>query len=407
MIQCFLQARDILLVTGWVREYYQLMSEQLGVNEELLEPRLLDSNEDHLTAEYIKLIRKKLWEWVDRLLDTEASDFQKRDQPPEIEGDGMYTSSAAVILFQMLNQQIDIAAKAARGGRLLFDVAVECFKAMSHFQEKQLKLLDAELAKFFSDQHVPPGFPEYVITLCNNHLKCSEFTEAMRARFDAKSLDERFQADCAQQLTLGSEGFMKVAKRGYHILIDIVFRDVEAVMADFHCPRWYDKQSTMATVISTFADYFNDYKAHLQDYLFTKLTTDAMDRFVSAYVDSLRNKNVRFRMPIAAKMIRSDLLTATEFWNTFKSPKRVVQAFDIMDKLVAVVESSPTLLSLSWYTLCKAYNDVPISFIEELLFKRDDMDRAAVKAAIGSWKTKPKEGNSEAVSSIFTKLLDK
>ena len=94
-----LETRDILVVLGWVRDYYRVMNERLGVTEELLEPKLLDDNEVRLTTEYVKLIREKLLEWVDRLQENEAKEFVIRENAPEIDNDNMFSTSSSVILF--------------------------------------------------------------------------------------------------------------------------------------------------------------------------------------------------------------------------------------------------------------------------------------------------------------------
>jgi hypothetical protein len=62
------------------------------------------------------------------------------------------------------------------------------------------------------------------------------------------------------------------------------------------------------------------------------------------------------------------------------------------------------MLFLSWYSLWKVYNDVPLSFVEEIWMKRDDLDKATVKEAISNCKQKAKEGNPDATTSLFSKL---
>jgi exocyst complex component 3 len=52
------------------------MNGRLGVGEELLEPKLLDDREEEQILEYIKLVRQKLNEWLNNLLNTETRDFQ-------------------------------------------------------------------------------------------------------------------------------------------------------------------------------------------------------------------------------------------------------------------------------------------------------------------------------------------
>ena len=419
-----LETREILYMTSWIRDYYHVMGERMGVGEELLEPRLLDDNESSLTQEYIKLIKSKLVEWVNRLADSEANEFIARDKPPDsgiprqdtinfahwsppfrIDSENMYGTAAAVILFQMINQQIDIAADAARGGQLLLDVTVECLRIMQYFQDLQLKVMDMEANKFHhGGDDVPGGFPEYVIAWCNNHLRCTEFMEALQKRLESQ-LDEKYRAECSKHLSATLDGFMKVSKRGSKILLDIVFRDVSPVFQQLHTSVWYEQQ-LMATITTTLDDYFQDFKKHLLDYLFSKLSSDAMDKFLMHYVESMRGKAVKFRMPTAVSQMKVDLAASIRFWSEFKTTKRVKQSFDIVDKVIGLLESSSTMIFLSWYSMWKVYNDVPMAFVEDLLYKRDDLDKSSIKEAMANCKTKAKEGNPESVPSIFTKISE-
>ncbi len=70
-----LEPREILKISAWVRDYYSSMSINLGITEDLLEPRLLDDEEMVLIAQYIDTVGKKLREWVDRLIAGEGKDF--------------------------------------------------------------------------------------------------------------------------------------------------------------------------------------------------------------------------------------------------------------------------------------------------------------------------------------------
>ena len=82
---------------------------------ELLEPPLLGGNEQSLIDDYLKLIVKKLDEWSANLMKTELAEFTSRAEPPELDADGQYGMQGAVILFQMVNQQVDAAMESGQG----------------------------------------------------------------------------------------------------------------------------------------------------------------------------------------------------------------------------------------------------------------------------------------------------
>ena len=408
-----LEPRDILEMTRWVREYYSIMGDRFSVSEELLEPRLMDDKEDDLNREFVKLTKVKLYEWANRLIDEERAEFKKRDRPPvqtvESETVTPYTTDTIVIFFQMITQQVETTLTSARGTKLLLDTIIECFKLINYYQEKATKMLEEEEAAFLAGANIPGGFPEYVMALSNNHLKGLEYIETVQKRIQS-TLDEKYQVEASKFANESLEGFVKVSRRGYTCLISIVFKDINPAFQQVFSPAWYDSYtqhntSIMASILTTLEDYMQDYQKHLSDYLFSKLTTDCLEKFILAYVECFRAKSTKFKMQKFGEFARADLQASVSFWNVYKAPKRVKQSFDIIEKIISVIDSSDTMLFLSWYSMWKTYNDVPLAFIEDLWSKRDDLDKSAIKETIVTCKDKSKESNMEAATSIFSKIF--
>jgi hypothetical protein len=82
-------------------------------------------------------------EWTENLLAVETKEFQTRDRPPDKDSAGMYLTSGPVILFQMVNQQVDLAATSGRE-QLCVDVVIECCDIMTSSQEGQADVLRSE-----------------------------------------------------------------------------------------------------------------------------------------------------------------------------------------------------------------------------------------------------------------------
>lgn len=153
-------------------------------------------------------------------------------------------------------------------------------------------------------------------------------------------VDEPYLGEAIEKVKQGGDGFLKVAKRSYSMLIDFALIDAKRAFVLMHCPQWYE-QDLMRMVIGTFEDYCADYQQHLADYLFQKLMTDLLDKFALAYLDSFRNKNGKFKMETAGQKMRSDLACAIEFFARHKPPKRVKNVLgDLMEKVISFVEVS-------------------------------------------------------------------
>ncbi|KAJ3413623.1 SNARE-binding exocyst subunit S6 [Chytridiales sp. JEL 0842] len=402
-----LEAGSILLILRWVRDYYASMSGRLGVGEELLEPRLLDDREDELILQYIKLVRQKLGEWLNNLLNTETRDFLERTGPPEMDVNGMYLLSGSVIVFQMFNQQVDVVSSSSRGA-LIYDVIVECCNALEEFQKAWTRILEHEYQKFLEKPaDVAEGLPEYIIALANDSLRSTEFSETISARIEPM-IDDPFKTQALLRIKGALDGFMRVAKRSYGIVIDIVLKDILPALVRFYCTEWYE-MDLMRLVIGTLEDYCTDFQEHTQEYIFSKFTSELQDRLLLLFLEALRNKGAKFKMPVAVEKMKVDLELAIEFFSRYKAPKRVKAAFEIMEKIIGFIESNPRLLFLDFYALWKSYPDVPLGFVEELLQKRDDLERAEIREIMEQCRTKvieEKEKNSgkEWPQSLFSKL---
>ena len=262
---------SILLLLKWVRDYYSNMHTRLDVSEELLEPRLLGGREDELVTGYISLVRAKLSEWLANILNNETVHFLARSGPPETDGNGQYLLAGSVIVFKMFNQQIDVAITSSRG-QLLYDVVLVCIDVLEEYQNTWVRILDQEYQKFIDRAaDLSDGLPEYVMALSNDALRSTEFSENIRERLTTLA-EESFKAPLGNKVKQLLDGFMKVSRKAYQILIDIIFVDSKPALNILNsAPQWYD-QDVMRFVVGTFDDYCDDYQSHLNEYIFNKLT---------------------------------------------------------------------------------------------------------------------------------------
>ncbi|KAJ3331376.1 SNARE-binding exocyst subunit S6 [Blyttiomyces sp. JEL0837] len=401
------EAGAILMLLKWVRDYYASMSGRLGVGEELLEPRLLDDREEDLILEYIKLVRQKLTEWLNNLLNTETRDFVERPGPPEMDGNRLYLLSGSVIVFQMFNQQIDVVNTSSRGA-LMYDVIVECCLALEEFQKAWGKILDTEYQKFLDkNSDASEGFAEYTIALANDSLRSTEFADVILARLDPL-IDEPFKGQAILKIKSTADGFVKLSRRCYGVVIDLILRDLLPVLVKFYCNEWYEME-LIRYVIGTLEDYVNDFQEHMQEYLFSKFVSELQDRVLLLYIEAFRNKGAKFKQPIAIEKMKSDLEAIIEFFSRFKAAKRVRASFEVAEKIISLLESNARLVFLDFYSLWKAFPDVPMTMIEDLLMKRDDLDRSTVKEIMEQCKVKvaeekEKNAGKEWPQTLFSKM---
>ncbi|CAO3591110.1 unnamed protein product [Absidia cylindrospora] len=388
MVDQELDAGSILRLLRFVRDYYATMSTRLGVTEELLEPQLLDGQEQSLVDEYLKLVRTTLAEWTSNLMSSESRDFVKRENPPEQSTDGQFGMAGAVDMFQIINQQIDVAADANQG-MLLYLVISECSKVIKDSQTFWKKLLTSELRKQLDQpEDAPEGFVEYVMALANDQVKCADFADGLLKHI-VPVVESRYKVQAEEKLDTAVEGYIHVATAAREALLDVTFNDIRPVFNDLFTIRWYE-QPLIPSVIETLKDYCEDFM-HLNKQLFQKLFNDILDRFLILYLQSMRNRKAAFKMDVCLDKIQNDVRISFNFFAKYIPVEELEDRFDVIEKVHTLLESNRRMIFVDYYSLRQAYPDIPLAFVEDILGKRDDLDKSALKDIMEGIKAKARE----------------
>ncbi|KAH9059061.1 exocyst complex component Sec6 [Lactarius vividus] len=356
-------ATALLTLHAWLKEYKSSMKE-LQIPPELLEPPLLGGNEHA------------------NLMKTEVTEFTSRAEPPELDADGQYGTQGAVILFQMVNQQVDAAMESGQG-MILARVVSETNRVMRGVQDQWTRLLDAD-----GPEEAPGGLVEYVIALANDQIKSADYAEALSARLEPL-VSEKYRVTINERLNDAIDGYLDVAKKCTQTLIDIIFNDLRPATKQLFQVQWYD--GIVVQVVETMRDYMQDYQTYLNASLFELLVEDLLDAFLVAYLTALANTQ-KLRMPAAAERIKDDVAEAFKFFSTLKPAKELESYFEVVEMVLSLLEASKSLAFLSFWSFAKVHGP-NLAFVEGLMKARGDLDRSSVNEVMDSIKRKVKEEN--------------
>ncbi|KAI9509758.1 exocyst complex component Sec6 [Russula earlei] len=381
------EATALLTLHSWLKEYKDSMKE-LEVPPEWLEPPLLGGKEQSLIDDYLKLIVIKLDEWSTNLMKTELAEFTSRAEPPELDADGQYGMQGAVILFQMVNQQVDVAMESGQG-MILSRVISETNRVMRSVQDQWTRLVEAEYKKMTErPEEAPGGLVEYVIALANDQIKSADYTEALTARLEPL-VSEKYRVIINERLNDAIDGYLDVAKKCTQTLIDIIFNDLRPATKQLFQGPWYD--GNIVQIVETMRDYMSDYQTYLNPSLLDLLVEDLLDAFLVLYLTALANTQ-KLRMPAAAERIKDDVADAFKFFSTMKPAKELESYFEVVEMVLSLLEASKTLVFLSFWSFAKVHGP-NLAFVEGLMKARGDLDRSSVNEVMDSIKRKVKEEN--------------
>jgi len=399
-----LEPADILYILGWVQAYHDDMTTKFGISSDDLEPRLLDDREPQLIALHVALSRANISQWIGNLFNAEAKAFTERATEPDIDAEDHYTTPGGIDLFQICKQHIDTAAQASKG-RLLMEIVNECAKGVNDYIFRMSRLLDQE--RKYEGKNPPANLEAYIIMLGNTSLKWVSYVQDL-----VGDVEELIAAECkataSKALKSIADNFVSLAKSCTQALADIIFVTVKDAVQKLFTAEWYGDAAgppTMETIVFTFNDYLNDYTQHADQFLINKLVSDMFETFTQMYLEQLRARSTKLLMGRAPSLFVADLTALQECFALHRDPERVKRAIDPLARCIALICSSERMLFLEFAAFYKMYPDLKLSFFEEVLLKRDDMEKAAVKELVENCRKKTKEEKFvDTPPSVFSKL---
>jgi hypothetical protein len=227
------EASALLTLYQFCQEYVKTLKKSLKADPTWLEPSLLAGREQSIIDDYLALITRKIDEWMANLMSDEVREFVGRSNPPEEDADGAYGLQCANIAFEMINQQLDLAADSGQAAILARAVTHAC-EAMRSSQATWLRVLEAEFKKqreAKTPEDVVEGLVEYVIALANDQLKSADYGEALLLRIEP-TVSEKYKAPIKEGIDNAINGYLDVSKRCTQVLVDLVFADLRPALKD-------------------------------------------------------------------------------------------------------------------------------------------------------------------------------
>jgi hypothetical protein len=389
------------------------MNREMGMSESKLVPALLDGKESVLIDDYLHIIIRKVEEWMDNLANTEKKEFMERTTSPDEDPEGKYISGGASIMFQMISQQIDVAADSGQG-RVLVAVVEECVRVIKNRQTQWTDLLQSELKKQIeTPDDVPVGLVEYTMALANDQILCADYTEAILGRTEPL-VSSKYKAKISNGFSQSIDGFLDLAKFCVSIILQIVFNDLKPALPYIFTSSWYGG-SDVSRIIATLKEYTEDFQLHLNEYLFETLMEDMLVQFLKAYMGASKSKQTKFKMPAAIDQIRNDVRLAYGFFSQFMAGNVVQEYFRIFELMMTILSASKQSFSADLDELMAVYWDTPnwyvffgitliIRFVEGLINNRDDLDRTSGKELLALLRSRPRETAGDRDPTFMAKM---
>uniref|UniRef100_A0A1A8H902 Exocyst complex component 3 n=3 Tax=Nothobranchius korthausae TaxID=1143690 RepID=A0A1A8H902_9TELE len=379
-----LEANEIVSLLTWVLNTYKSvemmghpdLSAECDINQ--LEPLLPQDVVNELLSKYVKTFTSNITGWLRKALETDKKDWQKESEP-EADQDGFYQTTLPAIVFQMFEQNLQVAAQI--DGDFKEQVLKLCLKQMNSFLVRYREEAVAYKEEHLKDRQLPQCYVQYMIAIINNCQTFKESISSLKRKYSRSS--ELSDSDAAIDRTLG-----EVAKEGCQFLLDEVFLDLEHHLNELLTRKWLTGSHAVDTICVTVEDYFNDFNKIKKPFN-QEMTNEAHRRVVVEYIKAVMQKRITFknadeRKEGAERMIKE----ADQFKFLFKKLAAGEDTERLCGAISAIAEvfklTDPTLLFLEVTTLVSKYPDIREEHIQALLSVRGDASREMRQMIIGT-----------------------
>uniref|UniRef100_A0A3Q3XM88 Exocyst complex component 3 n=1 Tax=Mola mola TaxID=94237 RepID=A0A3Q3XM88_MOLML len=394
-----LEANEIVSLLTWVLNTYKSadmmghpeLRSECDINQ--LEPLLPQDVVDDQLSKYVKTFTSNITGWLRKALETDKKDWQK-DTEPEADQDGYYQTTLPAIVFQMFEQNLQVAAQI--DGDFKEQVLKLCLKQMNSFLMRYREEAVVYKEEHLRDRQLPQCYVQYMIAIINNCQTFKESINSLKRKYSQSS--ELTDSDAAIGRTLN-----EVAKEGCQFLLDEVFLDLEHHLNELLTRKWLTGSHAVDTICVTVEDYFNDFNKIKKPFN-QEMTSEAQRRVVVEYIKAVMQKRITFRNADerregAERMIKE----ADQFKFLFR--KLAGEDTDrLCGAIFAIAEvfklTDPTLLFLEVTTLVSKYPDIREEHIQALLAMRGDASREMRQMIIGTL-SENKVSQSSVIQPIF------
>ncbi|XP_056149313.1 exocyst complex component 3 isoform X1 [Lampris incognitus] len=370
-----LKANEIVSLLTWVLNTYKSV-EMMGhpelcsecdVNQ--LEPLLSQDVVDELLNKYVHTFTSNITSWLRKALETDKKDWLK-DTEPEADQDGYYQTTLPAIVFQMFEQNLQVAAQIDE--HFKEQVLKLCLKQMNIFLIRYREEVIAYKEEHLKDRQLPQCYVQYMIAIINNCQTFKESINSLKRKYS--QFAEPTESDAAIEKTLN-----EVAKEGCQFLLDEVFLDLEHHLNELLTRKWLTGSHAVDTICVTVEDYFNDFNKIKKPFN-QKMTSEAHRRVVVEYLKAVMQKRITFknaeeRREGAERMIKE----AEQFKFLFRKLAAEEDTELLCGAIAAIAEvfklTDPTLLYLEVSTLVSKYPDIREEHVLALLAIRGDASR--------------------------------
>ncbi|XP_060076179.1 exocyst complex component 3-like [Ylistrum balloti] len=392
MIAQGLEGNEYVTLLSWINAYNSpelLKHPDLNIDIKDLGPLLEPNVIDDLQNQYLKNMRSNIMDWTKNSLVQDKKDWF-REEHPDADGDGFYSTSLPVILFQMMEQNLQVAQMI--GEDLVKKVLGLFADELNMFAKEYQSEIQSYKERHLMDRSEPKFFIHYLIANINNTIAFCDYMKELRKRYLKEEFDDRLEEEedniRKDRFQLLTDRFKQIGNLGCNILLDEVWIDLRnsKCIDELLTKSWCQGSHCVDIIYATWADYSGDF-VHLKEPFSVGLVVEARRRLLREYIKAILSKKLQLknyseRKPVADK-ICSEADKLKELFKEYGNLKAGETDFGPLKLLAEVWKLRDTsMMQLEITGLTVKHPDIRTEQLISLLMGRGDMSRVEARQMV-------------------------
>ncbi|XP_022207847.2 exocyst complex component 3 [Nilaparvata lugens] len=378
-----LHGNEYVSMLSWIVNTYsgpELMQHpDLNIETTSVGPLLKVNVITDLQFKYLSNMKDNYIEWMQKTLEQEKMDWNAQT-PPEADQDSYFHTAAPVIIFQMIDQNLQVTKTISQA--LTHKALLLSMEQVEQYGKLYRDAIIEFKSKHFEDRSQNHFFTQYMITIVNNCIHFVELAQQMKQHYWRADFHN---AESGSKFGNLLKAFQDLRNEAARFLLEEAFLDLDVHFQDLITTKWVTSSIPIDTICVTLEDYFQDYK-HLRVSNFEHVIQEAENMVVQKYITAMLQKKISFKTyeerRNAGTKVTKEVQQLKDMFKKIapKMANRVGSPLEAIPCLAEVLKSEDLeILSLDLHNLVDKYPDISEDHLARLLALRGDISRSEIR----------------------------